>query len=261
MIHPLPTAAAVALLLASAPASAFENTLHVVVNPERQWQCGDGFYANGGSDTYRHIEITIDGKPVGGFDLASPSDCSKVLGYFTDVPADQLIDVEITAGPYTFPASVRGADRNRVWTIFVFLDSGWGQLTTDYAPSRTVGTEPAQQTVVGLHPNLILVEVAPGRQWQCGADFYANGGSDQYRIAHLVVDGEALPDFDFASDEDCGRVESVTRQLADGDTSTVELTVGPYTMSAGLTARDWERTWVVYFFVDQIWGEVAEGSR
>ncbi len=252
-------AALALLLLGLSGAHAFENTFRAIVEPERLWQCGDGFYANGGSDTYRNIAVAIDGIEVGGFDLAVPSECSKVIDHVVEALPDRLIDVQITVGPYTFPSAVHTADRNRIWTVRVFVDSAWSQLTTDYAPPR----EPASSSepTGGKHVNTIQLRVVPERQWQCGNEFYATGGSDTYRFGHISVDDETVPEYDFASEQDCGRVESVTRMLADGETSTITATVGSNTMSVDIKARDWERTWWVNFFVDQLFGEIAEGSR
>ena len=54
------------------------------------------------------------------------------------------------------------------------------------------------------------------------------------------------------------RIVTVTREMLDAEHAEVAIEVGPYRMVAGLTARDWARVWRVYFFVDQIWGEVLK---
>lgn len=264
MIRSTSVVAVLGLMLGAAPSVAlsFENTVLVGIDPERQWQCGEGFFTNGGSEEYRVLSISADATELGTFDLADPAECGKTLEYVVDRPAGEVITIGVKAGTSTMASAMHTADRNRVWTVHVFVDTVWGELTTDYAPPRGAPSSALSSEELSYgHRNTINLRVAPGRQWQCGEGFFANGGSETYRYGHLTVDGEALPDFDFANPADCTRIESVTRDLADGESASIGLTVGPYTMGATLTARDWERTWTVNFFVDQIWGEVAEGSR
>jgi hypothetical protein len=257
----LPLRVVAVLLLAAlsgctiTPSLAFENTIRVIVDPSRQWQCGDGFFPNGGSERYQFIRVLTQGELLGTFDLANPSDCTKVLEYLVDLPngISQLTQIEV--GGYTMDATITGADRNRVWTLNAFVDSFWGELTEDYVADRQAGS-PATAPVPNGHTQTIELQVAPDRVWQCGVNFYANGGSDGYRFARLLVDSEEVARYDFAAEEDCSRIVSVVRELPNNGQATVTLEVGPYVMTATLTAPDWPRIWRVYFFVDQIWGEV-----
>ena len=251
-------AGALVAALGATSALGFENTIRVVVDPARHWQCGDGFFPNGGSETYRHLRVSADGAALGEFDLALPSECTKVLEYFTDVPADTTIDIRVEAGGNVMAAPIVSADRNRVSTVNAFVDSAWGELTTDYADARgPASTEPVGST----HTNLIQLRIAPERQWQCGDNFFATGGSETYRYGYLSIDGIAVPDYDFADPADCARVERVTLELEENAKSSIVLTVGPYTMGTDLTAPGHDRDWYVNFFVDQIWGEVARDGN
>ena len=96
-------AGALVAALGATSALGFENTIRVVVDPARHWQCGDGFFPNGGSETYRHLRVSADGAALGEFDLALPSECTKVLEYFTDVPADTTIDIRVGTNLVSWP--------------------------------------------------------------------------------------------------------------------------------------------------------------
>jgi len=107
------------------------------------------------------------------------------------------------------------------------------------------------------HQNIVDIKVAPNRLWQCGSHFYETGGSETYRHARVFVDGTPVAQYDFAREEDCTRVTTISRDLPDNGRINVRVVVGPYSFDAPLTARDWSRRWNVLFFVDQAWGEVA----
>lgn len=250
-------AAALGFVLSATAALAYQNTIRIVVNPERMWQCGDGFFANGGSERYQIIRVMAQGVELGRFDLAKPSDCTKVLEYVVDLPDSGSAVTQIEVGGNTMDATVTGRDRNRIWTLFAFVDSFWGQLTEDYVADRSDSSSSVAARP-GEHTQTIELQVAPGRVWQCGNNFYANGGSDTYRYGVLYLDNREVARYDFAAEEDCTRIVTVTREMLDAEHAEVAIEVGPYRMVAGLTARDWARVWRVYFFVDQIWGEVLK---
>ena len=114
-------------------AHAYEPRLQVMVDPNRMGQCGDNFFATGGSDTYRVARILADGKPLGEYDLAQQSDCTKVLEYFVDLPADGKATITVEVGGYSMAAPVSAADRNRVYAVKFFVDTIFGELTEDFA--------------------------------------------------------------------------------------------------------------------------------
>jgi hypothetical protein len=249
----------VALGLASVGhAEANETTVHVMVDPGRLSQCGDKFYATGGSDTYRMVRILADGKPLGEYDLVRQPDCTKVLDYFADLPANGKATITVEVGGYAMDAPIAAADRNRVYTVKFFVDAVFGELTQDNAPSRQVAAAPAGD---GTHANTINIRVAPNRQWQCGDNFFSTGGKVGYEFADIAVDGVPLTTYDLANPRDCARVETVVKALPDGGKSVVAVRVGGSTMTADIAARDRERGYWVNFFVDQAWGEViGEGQ-
>ena len=241
-------------------AHAYETTLQVMVDPNRMGQCGDNFFATGGSDTYRVARILADGKPLGEYDLAQQSDCTKVLEYFVNLPADGKATITVEVGGYSMAAPVSAADRNRVYAVKFFVDTIFGELTEDFAAARPVGTE-AAPVEDGTYANTLNIRVAPNRQWQCGDAFFSTGGQVRYEFATIAVDGEFLIKYDFAKPEDCARVTTVTKMLPDGGTSIVSVEVGGYTMNADITARDWARGYWINFFVDQAWGEVIAADQ
>jgi len=114
------------------------------------------------------------------------------------------------------------------------------------------------------HQNIVDIKVAPNRLWQCGNKFFATGGSESYRYALILVDGTTVAKYDFAREEDCTRVTTISRDIPDGGRIVVKTVVGnagvsptQWGMDSTLTGRDWSRRWNVLFFVDQAWGEVA----
>ncbi len=252
-------AASVVLMLALVThVVAFENTIRVIVEPSRQWQCGEGFFPNGGSVAYQMVRILAGTQVLGAYDMAKPADCGKMLEYTIDLPDGGTAVTTVEVGGNRMDAPVTGRDRNRIWTVRFFVDAAWAELTEDYVEARHASSA---LPVDGTYRNTIELQVAPGRLWQCGDGFFANGGSETYRYGRLLVDDEEVARIDFVAQDDCTRVVTVTRDLTDGGKAHVTLEVGGNAMGADLTSRDWERTWKVYFFVDQIWGEVAEGSR
>jgi hypothetical protein len=247
------------LLALVGPAAAFENTIRVIVEPSRQWQCGDGFFPNGGSRAYEMVRILAGTQVLGSYDMAEPADCRKMLEYTVDLPDGGTAITTVEVGDFRMDAPVTGRDRNRIWTVRFFVDAAWAELTEDHVEARVASSV---TPVDGTYRNTIELQVAPGRLWQCGDGFFANGGSETYRYGRLLVDDEEVARVDFAAQDDCTRILRVTRDLTDGGKAHVTLQVGSFDpMGADLTSRDWERTWKVLFFVDQIWGEVAEGSR
>jgi len=247
-------AATLGFALSATGALAYQNTIRIVVNPERMWQCGDGFFPNGGNERYQIIRVMAQGKELGSFDLAKPSECTKVLEYVVDLPDGGTAMTQIEVGGYTMDAGVTGRDRNRIWTLFAFVDSFWGQLTEDYVADRPASS--SEEPVPGAHTQTIELQVAPGRQWQCGDEFFSTGGHERYRYGTLYLDDVEVARYDFASEDDCTRTVTLTREMKDGEHADVTIEVGGAKMGAGVTARDWARIWRIYFFVDQIWGEV-----
>ena len=144
-----------------------------------------------------------------------------------------------------------------VVSLFSLLVLAAGLSICPVAASDTPTGEPPP----GTWANTIDITVAEARRWQCGAGFYANGGSDRYRFATLTVGNQQVARFDLANPEDCSRVVTVVRNLPENGTVVVAVTVGGNRMGADITGRNRARRYAVQFFVDQIWGEVTAGGR
>ena len=246
-------------LFAAFAALAFENTVRVRVSPERQWQCGDKFFAAGGQERYRRAKIFLGDRPIGEFDFASPADCAKVLEDVIDLPDGGETVVTVEVGGARMGAKVLGRDRNRVWTYGMFVDHNNGELTQDNAPPRAKTAIPAPAAAPpGTWRNTVDLMVAKGRQGQCGDRFFATGGTERYRFATFAVAGKQVAKYDFAKQEDCVRVTTLAFDLPDNGKAVVVMEVGGDKMGADINARDRARRYAVQFFVDQIWGEVTK---
>jgi hypothetical protein len=246
------------MLAAASGASAFENTIQVKVNPERQWQCGDNFFPTGGSESYRMVRILAEGQLLGTYDMANPADCDKVLEYVADLPDGGKAVTTIEVGGGAMDAPVTGRDRNRIWTVGFFVDSVDTQLTADYVEPR-IAPAPITPTIPleGTYRNTIQVKVNPERQWQCGDNFFPTGGSESYRMVRILAEGQLLGTYDMANPADCDKVLEYVVDLPDGGKAVTTVEVGGYGMDAPVTGRDRNRIWTVGFFVDSVNAELT----
>ena len=247
------------LLALIGPAAAFENTMRVIIDVPRQWQCGHGLlFATCGSQACEMLRILARGEAIGIYNMANAAACGRVLEYFAHLPDGGAAVTTVELRGYCVDAPVTGRDRNRILIVHFLVDTAWGELTEDYIDARV---EPSAPAADGTYRNTIELQVAPWRLRQCGDRFLAAGGSQTYRRGRLLVVGQDAARFDFALEHDCSRIATVSRDLPDGGKAHVTLEVGPCTLGADLTSRAWDRTSRVHFFVDQIWAEVAEGSK
>jgi hypothetical protein len=252
--------AASGLFAVAAPAAAFENTVRVRVSPDRQWQCGDKFFATGGAARYQIAKVFLGDRLIGAFDFANPADCAKVLDDVVDLPDGGEAVVTVEVGGAKMGAKVLGRDRNRVWTYGMFIDHNNGELTQDNAPPRArpaAALAPAA-TPLGTFRNTVDLMVAKNRLWQCGDKFFSTGGSQTYRFARFLVGDKEVAKYDFAKESDCARVTTLVFNLHKNGKQVVAMEVGPYKMGADINAADRPRRYSVQFFVDQIWGEVTK---
>lgn len=248
-----------AALVAAWAAAAYENTVRVRVSPERQWQCGDKFFATGGHQRYQIAKVFLGDKPIGEFDFANPADCAKVLEEVVDLPDGGEAVVTVEVGGARMGAKVLGRDRNRIWTYGMFVDHNNGELTQDNAPPRAKSAEAAPAAApAGTWRNTVDLKVAKDRLWQCGDKFFATGGAERYRFATFTVAGKQVAKYDFAAQADCDRVTTLAFDLPDNGKAVIEMEVGGNKMGADINARDRARRYTVQFFVDQIWGEVTK---
>lgn len=252
--------AAAGLFAVASSAAAFENTVRVRVSPERLWQCGDTFFATGGSQRFQIAKVYLGDRLIGTFDFANPADCAKVLDDVVDLPDGGEAIVAVEVGGSKMGAKVLGRDRNRVWTYGMFVDHNNGELTQDNAPPRARAAAAPAPTAPppGTFRNTVDLMVARNRLGQCGDKFFATGGSETYRFARFLVDAKEVAKYDLAKASDCARVTTLVFDLPNNGKQVVAMEVGPYKMSADINAADRPRRYSVQFFVDQIWGEVTK---
>lgn len=265
MFRSPPRALALSLLacaasLAALPALAFENTVRVRVSQDRRWQCGDAFFATGGSQRYQFAKVYLGDRLIGEFDFAKPADCAKVLDDVVDLPNGGEAIVTVEVGGAKMGAKVLGRDRNRIWTYGIFVDHNNGELTQDDAPPRAKAATASAPIAAppGTWRNTVDLMVAKDRRWQCGDKFFSTGGSERYRFATFAVEGRQVAKYDFADPKDCARVTTLSFDLPDNGKVAVVMEVGGDKMGADVNARDRARRYAVQFFVDQIWGEVTK---
>jgi hypothetical protein len=231
------------------PASAYENTVRFKVSEERLWQCGEQFFATGGSETYRYARILSGDSEVARYDFANPADCSRVAETIVDLADGEKATFLVQVGAYRFGADISGRDRNRIWTISFFVDHANGALTEDSIPSGAK---------VASFANTVRFRISPDRLWQCGDQFFATGGSQTYQFVKLYVGGRMIAQYDLANPADCVRVTEEVIQLKDGEDGIVSAEVGGNRMEAKILGRDRNRIWTIGFFVDHANGELTE---
>jgi hypothetical protein len=116
----------------AAPApGVWRNTIELRVATGRREQCGDRFFATGGSETYRHARLSIDGVEVAKFDFAAPADCTRVVTVARDLPNNGKAAIQLEVGPYKMGADINARDRARTWNVQFFVDQIWAEIARD----------------------------------------------------------------------------------------------------------------------------------